>query len=341
MGLIFKQPPQRILIIKPSAIGDVVHALPVLNLLRRTWPDAHIAWLVTPLCSGLLEGHPQLDEIILFERKRLGRWWRDRSAADTFFSFIKTLGSKRFDLVIDLQGLLRSGWLALLTRSPYRIGHRRTREPASIFYTHRVSAGPVQQHAVDRYLRIAKHIGCDGPVTFNFAHDDNDRAFVRNLVDQQSKYAVVLPGTNWQTKRWPVEQFASLAGLIEKRLGLPVVVAGGPQDSELAKQIPHAHDLTGRTTLRQLSALLESASVVIANDSGPMHIASALGRPLVTLFGPTNPTQTGPYGRLDTVLRVDLPCSPCYSRRCSHQSCMRWLAVESAYRAVEQAIQYR
>src|SRR5436190_10397727 len=114
--------PSNILIIKPSAIGDVVHALPVLNLVRRRWPGARITWLVTPACAGLLEGHPQLDEVIRFERRRFGRGWRDPSALLGLWRFTRELRARRFDLVIDLQGLLRSGWLAWQTRAPVRVG---------------------------------------------------------------------------------------------------------------------------------------------------------------------------------------------------------------------------
>ena len=323
-------PPGRILIIKPSAIGDVVHTLPVLNLVRRRWPGAHVAWLVTPACAGLLDGHPQLDEVIRFERGRFGTWWRSPGAVAGLFGFGRALRRRAFDLVIDLQGLFRSGWLAGQTRAPVRVGFANARELAPLFYTHRVPVGDAEQHAVERYLTVAEAIGCGrGPVEFRFATDDADRAVVSNFLGGGGPYAVLLPGTNWATKRWPVEHFAATVRPLRERFGLRSVVAGGPGDRVLAAQIPDALDLTGRTNLRQLVALLEGAAVVIANDSGPMHIAAALGRPLVTPYGPTSPIRTGPYGRMDTVIRLDIPCSPCYSRHCSHQSCLRWLMPEA------------
>ncbi|HEX8324927.1 MAG TPA: glycosyltransferase family 9 protein, partial [Tepidisphaeraceae bacterium] len=140
------------------------------------------------------------------------------------------------------------------------------------------------------------------------------------------RYAVLLPGTNWPTKRWPAESFAALIEPIERELGLRVFIAGGPDVVGLP--MPGATSLAGKTDLKQLVALLEGARLVVANDSGPMHIASALNRPLVTLFGPTNAVRTGPYGRPDTVLQLDLVCRPCYSRECVHQSCLRWIGVE-------------
>jgi heptosyltransferase-1 len=337
-------PPRRVLIIKPSAIGDVVHTLPVLALLRRCWPAALIDWLVTPACAGLLEGHPLLNEVIRFERREYGRSWRSPRTLAALLAFAKGLRERQYDLVIDLQGLFRSGWLAWAARAPVRVGLSDAREGARWFYTHRVPVGTPERHAIERYLCVTQALGCGrGPVEFPFATDERDREQVAALAPE--RYAVLLPGTNWPTKRWPVERFTGLVEPLRERLGLSAVVAGGPTETDLGAKIaaaaPGVIDLTGRTSLRQLVALLERAALVVANDSGPMHIAAALGRPLVTPFGPTNPVRTGPYGRMDCVIRLDIPCSPCYSRRCSHQSCLQWLGVEPVVRLAEEQVSIR
>ena len=324
----FPSPPRKILIIKPSAIGDVVHALPVLNLIRRKWPEAHVSWLVTPACAGLLERHPQLDEVIRFERREFGRGWRSPRVALDLVRFMRSLRERRFDLIVDLQGLFRSGWFAAVTRAAFRVGPANAREGAWLFYTHRVPTGTPEQHAIDRYLTVAEALGCErGPVEFHFAVDDADRTAVAAMVPP-GPFAVLMPGANWPTKQWPVERFAALVAPIRERFGMESVVAGGADVAGLAARIPGATHLAGKTSLRQLVALLERAGLVIANDSGPMHIAAALGRPLVTPYGPTNPVRTGPYRREDSVIRLDIPCSPCYSRRCSHTSCLRWLKID-------------
>lgn len=326
--------PQRLLIIKPSAIGDVVHTLPVLNLLRRRWPAAHIAWLVTPACAGLLEEHPLLDEVILFERRRLAHSWRNPAALGELMSLTRDLRRRAFDLVIDLQGLFRSGWLTLMTRAPVRVGFANAREGAWLAYTHRIEVGSPEQHAIERYLRVAEALGCGRePVEFTFATTDADRAYVGDMLRDVGPYAVLLPGANWPTKRWPIENFAALVSPLRERFGLQTIVAGGADVIELARHIPGARSVAGKTSLRELTALLAGAELVIANDSGPMHIASALGRPLVALFGPTNPVRTGPFRRDDAVLRLDIPCSPCYSRTCSHQSCLRWVTPSAVLNA--------
>jgi lipopolysaccharide heptosyltransferase I len=336
--LTFPSPPRRILLIKPSAIGDVVHTLPILALLRRRWPEAHLAWLLTPACAGLLDGHPLLDEVIVFERHHFGRGWRDPASALSLIEFLKDLRRNRYDLVIDLQGLLRSGLLAWQTRAPVRIGFANARELAPIFYTHRVPIDSLEQHAIDRYLRVAEALGCevDRPIEFPFHVTDEDRAQIAAMLNGSGRYAVLLPGTNWPTKRWPVERYAALVAPLRERFGLTSVVAGSPDEIDLAAQIEGGANLAGKTTLRQLAALIERAALVIANDSGPMHIAAAMNRPLVTLFGPTNPRRTGPYRRENSVLRVDIPCSPCYSRKCSHQSCLQWLQVEPVLQLAEE-----
>ena len=325
----FPSPPRRILLIKPSAIGDVVHTLPILQLLRQRWPDAHIAWLLTPACAGLLEGHPMLNEVIVFDRRRFGRSWRDPAVAVGLGSFLSELRGRGFDLVIDLQGLFRSGVLAWQTRAPVRIGFANARELAPLFYTHRVPIHTSEQHAIDRYLKVAGALGCDvsaDKIDFPFHVTEDDRREVAGLLNGTARYAVLLPGTNWETKRWPAERYAELVGPLRDRFGLASVVAGSADESDLASRVGGIN-VAGKTSLRQLAALIERADLVIANDSGPMHIAAAMNKPLVTLFGPTNPIRTGPYRRQDSVLRIDIPCSPCYARKCSHQSCLRWLQI--------------
>jgi lipopolysaccharide heptosyltransferase I len=330
----FDTPPGRILIIKPSAIGDVVHALPILNLLRLRWPKTHISWLITPACAGLLDAHPQVDEVIPFDRKLFGRTWRSLTAASELARFGYELRRRKFDLVIDLQGLLRSGLLALQSGAPIRVGSTTDREFGWMCGTH-LAPNNWDMIAVERNLNVAEFLGLGrSPVEFVFATTDADRSYIATELNTDEPFAVLLPGTNWETKRWPVEKFAAMVGPLQDRFGLRSVLAGSPADALLAPQLPGAINMAGKTTLRQLTAVLERAAVVIAGDTGPMHIAAALGRPLVTLFGPTSPLQTGPYNRPDTVLQLDIPCSPCFSRSCSHRSCLVQLGIEPVLRQV-------
>jgi len=331
--------PARVLIIKPSAIGDIVHALPVLPRLRRRWPRAELSWLVTPAFAGLVQGHPLLDEAILFERGRFGHGWYNPAALWDLGGFVLQLRRRKFDLVIDLQGLFRSAWVAAASGAPRRVGFSNAREFAPLFYTDLVDCSWKDDHAVERYLKVAAALGCaESLVEFSFAVDDADRKHIEQLIPAGTEFAVLLPGTNWATKQWPVERFAELVLPLKERFGLESVAAGAAGDAGLTSRIPAKYDLTGKTNLRQIVALMERASLVVGNDTGPMHMAAALGTPLVTPYGPTDPGRTGPYGREESVVRLNLPCMPCYSRTCSHGSCMKWLDIEAVLGVAQEQI---
>jgi heptosyltransferase I len=326
------RPPRKILIVKPSALGDIVHTLPVLRLLRRRFPRAQIFWLVAGAFAGLIEHHPDLDGLIRFDRG-------GDSPAMAFMSLLRELGEMSFDLTIDLQGLARSAMITYATGAPVRVGFSYARELAPLAYTHRVGSRGVDRHAIDRYLDVCEELGCGrGPVEFPFVINPSQ---VQQQIPTRDPLAVLLPGTNWATKKWPIGHYAKLCELIGRELSMRVAIAGAKDVIELADRVPGAINLANRTSLPQLVALLERADVVVANDSGPMHIAAALGRPLVTIFGPTNPVRTGPYQRMDTVVRLDIACSPCYSRKCSHTSCMNWLTPEQVLAQVRAALPVR
>jgi heptosyltransferase-1 len=235
--------------------------------------------------------------------------------------------------------LFRSGWIAWATGAPVRVGFADARELGWMFYTDAVEVKRIEQHTLDRYLAIAQALGCERePIEFRFPPSQP----LGEPIDEP--YAVLLPGTNWETKRWPIESFAQLVGPLRERFGLRTVVAGAKDAMALAARVRELSgdemviDLANRTSLPQLISLLAGAAVVIANDSGPMHIASALGRPMVTMYGPTNPVRTGPYARMETVVRLQIVCSPCYSRRCSHRSCLKWLEPASVLEAVKEQL---
>lgn len=424
----------RILLIKPSSPGDIIHALPVLRGLRRRFPRAHIAWLVATPFANLLEADPDISEIIAFDRRHFGRLGRSMGATRDFFRFMRELRGRRFDLVIDLQGLFRSGFLAWASGAGERIGFRDARELAWVFYNRRIPRQPRDMHAADKSLAVMELLGLDGAVPwstaksslsdvevpepaaasfsrracsastpeapeashadqssrphpaervgnptartatanepvvhanampdFRIALKDDDRERAGALlaeagINPSRGYAVLVPVTRWETKCWPADRYGQLARLLKDRYDLPSLLVGGAGDVALGEQAaaasqtepassrPGSRDsraavnLCGRTTLRELAAIVERARVVVTADSTPMHMAAAFGRPLVALFGPTNPARTGPHGREDSVLRLPLECSPCYLRRLSQcpygHKCMNDLTVERVAAAV-------
>ncbi len=338
---------ERILIIKPSSLGDVVHALPVLAALRAAHPHAHVAWLVSTSFAPLLEGHPLLDEVIPFDRRRYGRLWRSPRILTDFLRFVWRLRRRRFDLVLDLQGLFRSGLLARATGARRRIGFAAARECAWAFYTQRVACPASAVHAVDRNLCLARAAGLtvatpQFPLALRAAELDHARAL---LVEKgATRFLAVIPGGRWPSKLWRMDRLAALIDRLAADGLPPVVLLGGPDDRALADDLRRgcrasAIDLVGQTSLRTLAAVIALADLVICHDSGPMHIAAALDKPIVAIFGPTNPARTGPVCRSARIVALPLDCAPCYRRTCplGHHHCMEQLSIETVLAEVRKA----
>lgn len=337
---------ERILLIKPSALGDVVHTLPVLVKLRARYPDARIDWLITPENADLVRHHPDLSGTILFPRKAYSHFGQNWSATMGPFRLLSAIRRNRYDLVIDLHGQFRSAVFTLVSGAPVRIGFDRprgqteaegggrppggsgqhgwtgAREGSWIVYTHRIPIPTLDVHAVDRYLWLAPMLGLDDrPPDFAIHLPPLATRTIEELLRSHGlggkPLAVLVPGTIWETKHWPVAGFAQVGRhLIES--GHEVVIAGTTRDRPRSQAIiaacPGAHDLSGQTTVAGLVALIRRAAICVTNDSGSMHVAVAVGSPVVSVFGPTNPIWIGPYGRPHAVVRVDLPCAPCYLR---------------------------
>ena len=312
----------RILIIKPSSLGDVVHALPTVNLIRRKYPQAHISWLVNDTLTSLLQRCPIIDEIIPFERRRFG----SLTQLPHFRNFLAMLKGRHFDIAIDLQGLLRSGIISWATRAPRRIGLSDAREGARFFYNEIVRVP--RAHAVDRYLLAAQHLGCDStPVEFPLG--------VSRSVTSEGLIGVN-PSARWATKLWGNDKFAEL---IRRLPSERVVLTGSAAEREQIDKIAQGRrNLTGQTDLFQLAELYRRCQVVVTNDSGPMHLAAAVGTPVVAIFGPTDPALTGPYGDRHVVLRAGVLCSPCFKDSCAnkvHMECMKLITVEQVLEAAK------
>jgi lipopolysaccharide heptosyltransferase I len=332
--------PQRILIIKPSSLGDIVHALPVLAGLRREYPRAHIAWLVGQGFAPVLAGHPLLDEVIPFDRRRYGRMLQSWGSVADFVRFVGALRRRRFELVVDLQGLIRSGFLAWASGARRRVGFAAAREFGWAFYTQRVRCLRNEQHAVQKNLHLARTLGVPvDPPEFPLGLSAAEIAAARELLARVAgrpidRFTAILPGARWETKRWRADRFAALIGRLHSSGFSPCVLLGAPEERAFADPIvaagpPGVVDGVGRTSLRELCAVIALADLVICHDSGPMHIAAALGKPLVAIFGPTNPARTGPYCSTARIAALPLPCAPCYQRRCplGHHNCMQQLDV--------------
>ena len=335
--------PRRVCLIKPSSLGDVVHALPVLSALKDRWPDATFAWVVNSGLRGLVEGHPVLDEVIPFDRRGVGggpRGWV------RFGSFLRRLRRRRFDLVVDLQGLLRSGLMTASSGARWRVGMAEAREGATHFYTHAVVTGGTGVHAVDRLLRVASAFGADtAKPRFVVATSDDDRRWAAEALAAVPRPRLVLNvGARWLTKRWPPAQFAEVArrAVIERGAGL--VAVGAPEDRPLVDELLAALaplpclDLCGMTSLPRLAAVASMSDGFLSNDTGPLHLAAASGARVVGIYTCTDPARTGPYGARAVAVRSGVWCAPSFVKRCDRLECMAELTPDRVWAAVDRQL---
>ena len=331
----------KILILKPSSLGDVIQALPVLRLLKLHFRDAEIFWWIDSNLASLLEGDPDLTGLVRFERKR---WAKPRHWPEMLRS-IRRLREQNFDLVIDLQSLARSGAFAWLASGKFLIGLDEVREGARGFYDFAAPRKSFHTHAVDWYLSVLPQIGV--PVHNNFQWLPERPQIAAEIKSkwkiENAKWIAIQPGARWDNKRWPVENFAELVRLLAKKFPeTHFAIFGGGDEKKLGEIISRANpnrtlNLCGQTSLPEMIEWVRLCDLMVTNDTGPMHAAAALGKPLVALFGPTEPQRTGPYGQLENVLRIGLPCSPCMKSFCSWKNPNECLTAISPATVFERA----
>ncbi len=368
-----------ILIVKLSAIGDVIHTLPALAALRRLYPAADITWVVEEAAADLLADHPDLDRVLVSRRKTwLKEFRQGRVAAPLreMRAFYRALRCRPYDLVIDFHGLLKSAVIVAMSGSRRRLGYDSLQELSGLFYNEKI-AEEMGKHAVDRYLDFIRHLAAGergreradclaAAPAFTIAIGQEEERRVETLLDEHAalltagtglgdgrnatpgeegkperRFVAVNPVAFWETKLWEEEKFAELCDRIRREMGLPVVLTGGaagPLDRIRTRMKTEAVNLGGRTTLRELACLYRQAVLVITTDSGPMHLAAAVGTPLVALFGPTDPLRTGPYGPGHRVVRRGLACMPCFQKRCETRQCMREIEAEDVIAASKELL---
>lgn len=341
---------ERILIVKPSSLGDIIHSLPVLWKLRKIKPHAHIGWVVKDAWKEIIERNPLLDDVIPLKKGIRG-----------FFSAVRELRNKRYDIIIDLQGLFRSGLISILSGGKSRLGFSNAREFAPLFYNKKVGVKPSPMHAVDRYLLMVDPIARDTPplTTTSAPHikphfplytEIEDAEWVREFLLHNNLFntkplIAINPSARWIKKRWPASSYASLINRLIQDLKAGIIILGSPDDLRVSNEISSLVKgeyavAAGRTTLKTLTALLEKVDLLITNDSGPMHIAAAVGTPVIALFGPTDPGLTGPYGDRHTIIRKNMECSPCLRKPCRYKSpvCMESITAGEVLESVRAKI---
>ncbi len=332
---------KRILIVKPSSMGDILHAFPAVDALLRTYPEAVADWVVAPQFAELLDYMPRVERRILFRRKELGRVF---SFAPAFFTLLKELRKVRYDAVIDLQGLMRSAAVGRLARADLYCGSGETREFfARLCYNRKFDIPEGLSHAVDRNCALLRRFpGVTGvPGEYLLPVMEKHRRAALELLEKhglrsEAPFAVLCPGARWDTKQWPGSFFADVVGrMAAERPELSFVLLGAPSEKELGAEVTrrlkrkeNTVDLIGLTGLGSLIEIIRMAAVMICNDSGPMHAAASAGTPVAALFGPTDPALTGPYCREKRVFQPDLACIRCFRKSCDGERCHK--AVDPA-----------
>ena len=329
----------RILIVLFGAIGDVTRAVPLLARLREACPGAHLAWAVEPAAAPVLDGHPALDERLLFER---------RHGIAGYARLLRALRRGRFDVVLDLGRLLKTGIAAWATRAPRRIGfHRRNSREGN--WALQTEAIPPQAHYSSKLVQFqcfADHLGLPpAPVRFDLTLSEGEQARAGALLADLPRPVVAFGlGSSCPSRRWFPDRTAAVARAAWEEHGASMVLLGTAADRPFADAIRgHAagpvRDLVGITTLRELMAVLARSSLVVTPDSGTMHLGAALGVPVVSMWGATSAARSAPYGSRALTIEGSAPCAPCYLTKCRiGRMCMQTIEVDAVIARVDSVL---
>jgi lipopolysaccharide heptosyltransferase I len=336
-----------LLIVKLSAIGDVVHALPAAAAVKREAPDARITWVVERAAAPILRGSPVIDRLVEIDTRTWRRRLLGRETRRALVARLSALREEPADVALDMQGLLKSGLAAFASGAPRRVGFatEALREPASRAFL--TEQAPVDDagHVIEKNLALVRHLGFSTAGDYEFpisVPDDVRRALEARLPDEA--FAILNPGGGWETKLWPAERFGALAEAIGERHGLVSLVTYGPGEEELARRVaaasPSGAARPFACSLVELVELARRSRLFVGGDTGPLHLAAAAGAPIVGIYGPTSPLRNGPFDPRDrTVGRTDLGCrAGCYRRTCDHWECME-IPVAAVQRVVDARLQ--
>lgn len=338
----------RLLIVKLSALGDVVQTLPSLTLIKNNFPDFQIDWVVDERNAEIIEGHPYIDRLLIFSKKYLVSIKRLRK-------FVKELRKYEYEAVIDYQGLFKSGIIVRFSKAKYKIGFSNYREGSPLFYNFILPPYDFNLHAVKRYIflttEVLKILNINK--SFEVPEEIPHSVFSKNILENnlnfiKKPYIVFIPSARWMTKWWPLSYWERLVEDCEE-LGkdFDIFITGSLSEVELKnwaekieRKYSYVYSLVGKLSLKELANLIKNSQVVVSVDTGPMHIASALRKPTVALFGPTSPERTGPWGGTAKIIRSSSFCSPCFNKKCKDVNCMKEIKPEEVKKALYELLDY-
>ncbi len=328
---------KNILVVKMSALGDVIHALPVSYAIKETFPDAQLTWVVEPPAYDLVKMNPCIDKIIIFHKKEFKTI---SGFVRNFFPFKREIQAENYDAVLDLQGLFKSAAIAFFAKSKVKLGVYEMRELSGKI-SKPVIGENAHGHIVDIYLDTARAIGCRvDKVVFPIeipAEEIKKAAVIaeRDNLDMSEPYVVFAVGANWVNKRWSARNWAALVEWLYSGGVIPVVIGNGAADEEIVAKIEAMSsfppvNLVGDTNLMQLAYILKNARLVIGGDTGAVHLSAALGVRTLMLMGPTEAARSGPYGQIQNSIEVNRACKNCRKRACPNgEDCLSVISVET------------
>ncbi|MCD6291991.1 MAG: glycosyltransferase family 9 protein [Deltaproteobacteria bacterium] len=350
---------KNVLIIRLSAIGDVLRTLPAVNAWRECCPETRFTWLVEPAAASVLEGHVALDRVLIFERGLFSGFLRSPKRLlrgfSSLFGLLGTLRAEKFDLVVDFHGIFKSGLFAWLSRVPERVGFARpdAKEGSHRFYTHHFKSVATELNRVERALALVEFLGIQVggsvsyhlPVTVAHRQRAHDSLLAFEELGGGGPLIALHPGSSPKTayKRWHQNGYVGLINALVEKLGARVILTWGPGERETVEliagnlRVPVA--VAKKTaSLLELAAIFSACDLYIGGDTGPMHLAVAVNTPVVAIFGPTHPLINAPYGTPYRLVRHSLPCSPCRKRSCKSRLCLEAIGWPRVFAAVEELI---
>jgi lipopolysaccharide heptosyltransferase I len=335
-----RKAPSGILLVRLSAMGDIIHVLPAFGVLRRAFPEARIDWLIEERFASLIRDYPGLNGLIRIPRRKgegsVGRYWQ----------ILRELRRNAYDVTIDFQGLTKSALWGLLAGIPVRVGYGDPdgREISKVFYNRKVIPSPTATHVIERNLSLAQSVaGKLGPAGMEFPVDPAGAEKAESLWRERGlaggPVVGICPGTGWRTKTWPAGRFEELARWLTSK-GWKCLVLWGPGEESLAGEIESVEPrvvVAPPTSFRELAELIRRTGLFVAGDTGPLHLAAFLGIPCIGLYGASDPQRNGPYGVPARIITVDCAEAPCWKTRCpkGDSACLDALTTDRVIREIE------
>ena len=347
---------KKVLFVRMSYMGDILHATPAARMIKQAHPDWELTWIVTPSLVDMLKENPYVDQVITWERDAYeahSKKLHVRTMWTMWWELYQRLRSMHFDIAVDVQGRLITGLVLAASGAPLRLGMGGTKELNWLFTNQKTSG--TYGHVIERYNQVAQllapGVAASNRMILNLTNEE--KSWAREVLQVASNKSLgkyrgkkpiiaLVPGTSWPSKEWPLDHWTELA----QRLSLVanIVYIGGGRERSAADQLPHSdsvYDWVGRTTLRETAALINQSDLVVSGDTGALHMASALQRPIVALFGPTDPRLWGPLNEnAVTLVAETVSCRVCRKRKCpkKHGNCMQAITVDRVEQTVYQQL---